>query len=263
MPRLAKALPWRECARAAATTSGRARCTWEWMQKAARFTGLVPSTTVPSWLTRINSDTLIWLKLMPNGLTQKCSGYSGSRAVMWPATPSENPSLPKTRNAPASCCLRYNRSAATSACCGGPVRAALLPSARLRTLSVTVIWSPSRSCPPVPAPAGFAYRAARRPGCQGPARARWPAGAARSVDRHRAAADQVHRDQAEHDGAVLINQLGPGPDQATVGLGAGNPGLGNGGPQPQPVTGPDRRGPAQLIDAGRGEARDPGEKVVR
>ena len=39
---------------------------------------------------------------MPNGLTQKWSVYSGSRTVMWPATPSPNPSRPKIRSAPAS-----------------------------------------------------------------------------------------------------------------------------------------------------------------
>ncbi len=30
---------------------------------------------------------------MPNGLTQKWSGSSGSRAVMWPAVPSLEPEL--------------------------------------------------------------------------------------------------------------------------------------------------------------------------
>ena len=46
-----------------------------------------PSTTSPWWLTRMRSDALIRLKSMANGLTQKWSGRSGSRAVMWPATP--------------------------------------------------------------------------------------------------------------------------------------------------------------------------------
>ena len=36
---------------------------------------------------------------MPNGLTQKWSRRSGSRAVMWPATPSSKPNWPKSRNA--------------------------------------------------------------------------------------------------------------------------------------------------------------------
>ena len=42
---------------AAATTSGRAAWTWEWITKAAVFTGLSPSTTSPWWLTRMRSDT--------------------------------------------------------------------------------------------------------------------------------------------------------------------------------------------------------------
>ena len=49
----------------------------------------------------------MWRKLSPNGLTQKRSGYSGSRTVMWPATPSPKPKRPKMRNAPASFCLRW------------------------------------------------------------------------------------------------------------------------------------------------------------
>ena len=43
------------------------------------------------------SSTRICLKLMPNGLTQKWSGCSGSRAVMCPATPSSKPRRPKIR----------------------------------------------------------------------------------------------------------------------------------------------------------------------
>ena len=51
---------------------------------------------------------------MPNGFTQKRSGSSGSRAVMWPATPSPNPKRPNSRNAAARRCLRCMRSSATS-----------------------------------------------------------------------------------------------------------------------------------------------------
>jgi hypothetical protein len=40
------------------------------MQNAARFTGRSPCSRAPSWSTRIKSEALIWLKLMPNGLTQ-------------------------------------------------------------------------------------------------------------------------------------------------------------------------------------------------
>ncbi len=56
---------------------------------------------------------------MPNGFTQNSSGNSGSRAVMWPATPSEKPNLPKMRNAPASLALRWARSSSTVAKVGG------------------------------------------------------------------------------------------------------------------------------------------------
>ena len=80
------------------------------MAKAARLTGQVPSTTSPSWSTRIRSDARICLKLMPNGLTQKWSVRSGSRAVMWPATPSSKPKRPKIRKAAARRCLRWARS---------------------------------------------------------------------------------------------------------------------------------------------------------
>ena len=48
----------------------------------------------------------MWRKLIPNGFTQNMSGYSGSRTVMWPATPSPKPNLPKMRSAPARCVLR-------------------------------------------------------------------------------------------------------------------------------------------------------------
>src|SRR5579875_3529435 len=114
-----QALPCTEWAWAAATTSGRAWCTAEWMTNAARLTGRRPCTTSPWWLTRIRSDTLMWRKFMPKGLTQKWSVSSGSRAVMWPATPSENPSLPKMRRAPARRCLRCSRSSARVPNVGG------------------------------------------------------------------------------------------------------------------------------------------------
>ena len=39
--------------------------------KAAAFTGLPPSTTSPRSLTRMRSETRIWLKCIPKGLTQK------------------------------------------------------------------------------------------------------------------------------------------------------------------------------------------------
>ena len=66
-------LPYTECACAAATTSGRAAWTCEWMANAARFTGQLPSTTSPWSLTRMRSLTRIILKFMPKGLTQKWS----------------------------------------------------------------------------------------------------------------------------------------------------------------------------------------------
>ena len=49
-------------------------------------------------------------KCIPNGFTQKWSVSSGSRAVMWPATPSSNPNLENRRNAAAKRCLRWSRS---------------------------------------------------------------------------------------------------------------------------------------------------------
>ena len=62
----------------------------------------------------------MWRKLRPNGLTQKWSANSGSRTVMWPATPSPKPNRPKMRNAPASRCLRCRRSSSTVSNVGGP-----------------------------------------------------------------------------------------------------------------------------------------------
>jgi hypothetical protein len=58
---------------------------------------------------------------LPNGLTQKHCGLTGSRNVMCPETPSENPNLAKTRNAIASRCFRYFRSSYLSLKIGGPV----------------------------------------------------------------------------------------------------------------------------------------------
>src|SRR5205809_386201 len=59
-PRLEKALPCREWVCAAATASGLARCTSEWIQNAALLTGRLPSRSLPSWSTRIRSETRIW-----------------------------------------------------------------------------------------------------------------------------------------------------------------------------------------------------------
>src|SRR6478672_4582741 len=109
------ALPYTECACAAAITSGRAAWIWPWMTNAAVLTGQLPSTTSPLWLTRMRSFTRICLKFMANGLTQKWSSSSGSRAVMWPATPSSNPNAPNRRNAAASRCLRWRRSSSAFA----------------------------------------------------------------------------------------------------------------------------------------------------
>src|SRR5262249_1157424 len=75
-------------------TSGRAACTCEWMTNAAVLTPYSPSMTSPLSLTRMRSETRMWLKFMPNGFTQKWSSRSGSRAVMWPAMPSSNPNFP-------------------------------------------------------------------------------------------------------------------------------------------------------------------------
>src|SRR4051812_21993216 len=65
------------------------------------------------------SLTVTCLNGIPNGLTQKQSLYSGSRAVMWPDTPSSNPDRPKIRSAPASRSLRCRRSSSTESCIGG------------------------------------------------------------------------------------------------------------------------------------------------
>src|SRR3954468_21661125 len=90
--------------------SGRASCSAEWMAKAAVFTLPSPSTTSPCELTRMRSDTRMWLNAMPNGFTQKWSRRSGSRAVMCPATPSSKPNCQKIRKPAARRCLRCCRS---------------------------------------------------------------------------------------------------------------------------------------------------------
>lgn len=78
-----------------------------------------PPITSPSSLTWIRSDDLIREKARPKGLTQKVSGWTGSRIVMWPATPSSNPNFPKIRKAAARRPLRYFRSSYLSLNCGG------------------------------------------------------------------------------------------------------------------------------------------------
>ena len=57
--------------------------------KAAALSSLhgPPSMTLPSWLTRMRSEDLICEKATPKGFTQKAEGSTGSRRVMWPATP--------------------------------------------------------------------------------------------------------------------------------------------------------------------------------
>ena len=68
------------------------------MAKAALFSAAAfPATISPASFTKIKSDIFKRLNDNPKGLTQKQSGYSGSRQVMCPATPSEKPSFPKMR----------------------------------------------------------------------------------------------------------------------------------------------------------------------
>lgn len=55
----------------------------------------------------------------PKGFTQKVDGSTGSRSVMWPATPSSKPNFPKIRKAAASLPLRYSRSLYLSSNTGG------------------------------------------------------------------------------------------------------------------------------------------------
>src|SRR5579875_3912063 len=57
------------------------------MAKAARLTGWSPVMTSPVASTWMRSETEMCPKCIANGFTQKVSGRSGSRAVMWPATP--------------------------------------------------------------------------------------------------------------------------------------------------------------------------------
>ena len=59
--------------------------------------------TSPSSFTRMRSDALIRLKETPKGFTQNVVGSTGSRSVMWPATPSSKPYLPKIRKAADHC----------------------------------------------------------------------------------------------------------------------------------------------------------------
>src|SRR4030095_2802061 len=89
------------------------------MAKAATLTAYSPSMNSPLWLTSTRSETRIWPKSIPKGLTQKWSCFSGSRAVMCPATPSSNPNLEKRRKAAASRCFRCSRSSSTELKVGG------------------------------------------------------------------------------------------------------------------------------------------------
>ena len=75
--------------------------------------------TFPEWSTRIRSDLVMRLKARPKGFTQKQSGCTGSRRVMWPATPSSKPYLPKIRKAAARRPFWYSRSSCLSVKVGG------------------------------------------------------------------------------------------------------------------------------------------------
>ena len=105
-----QALPYREWEWAAAITSGRAMWSPEWIAKAAWLTAYSPWTISPVWLTSKRSEARMWLNGVPKGFTQKQSVCSGSRTVMWPATPSLNPKRPKIRKAAARRSLRCRRS---------------------------------------------------------------------------------------------------------------------------------------------------------
>src|ERR1700677_1896928 len=87
-----------------------------------------PSTTTLFSFTRTRSETRMWPKCMPKGLTQKWSWSSGSRGVICPATPSLNQNFAKSRKAEASRCLRCRRSSATVAKEGGSGVFAILTS---------------------------------------------------------------------------------------------------------------------------------------
>ena len=80
------------------------------MANAAVFTGQSPSTTLPSWSTRMRSEARISPKLSPNGFTQNSSGCSGSRPVRWPATPSLKPKRSNSLKAAAIRCFMWVRS---------------------------------------------------------------------------------------------------------------------------------------------------------
>src|SRR3954453_10152475 len=131
-------LPYGPWACAAASTSGRAACTAQWMATAAPLTARSPSTTSPSWLTRTRSDDLIIEKCMPNGLTQYVVGSPGSRTVMCPATPSSRPALENIRNAAAIFALRCARSSSTVSNVCGSGMYSCLPTVMV---DCTVDWS--------------------------------------------------------------------------------------------------------------------------
>src|SRR5216684_1123509 len=67
----------------------------------------------------MRSETRMRPKCRPKGFTQKWSSRSGSRAVMWPATPSSKPKREKRRKAAARRSLRWRRSSAGVAKTGG------------------------------------------------------------------------------------------------------------------------------------------------
>lgn len=100
LPSVQKLLPYTVWLWAAAMTSGRASWMALWIMKAAVLSSLQspPSTTLPSWLTRIRSEALMSANATPNGFTQNVSGSTGSRSVMWPATPSSKPYCGWTRS---------------------------------------------------------------------------------------------------------------------------------------------------------------------
>src|SRR5579863_3781810 len=77
-----------------------------------------------------------------------------------------------------------------------------------------------------------------------------------------AAADQRHSLHAHDNFCVLIQNFGQGPHYAAIRFGLGALALENGGSQAQPVAGANRAQPAQLIDAGRSEARSLRQVVI-
>lgn len=84
-----KARPCRLWLCAAHITSGRAAWMAEWIMNAAALSMRFgpPAMTLPWWSTWIRSEAFIREKARPNGFTQKVDGSTGSRRVMWPATP--------------------------------------------------------------------------------------------------------------------------------------------------------------------------------